>query len=222
MHQSREKRAEIQGIEVTSKESKICLLSSWIEPGPAVLQIVDKNELAEIVQGREVRSSLVRFCELFHKVDKIRVLCHHKGAHRDLFPPALHSLVERLVHDALVQSERILIDPTYSIEDRGWFAVGDHEDLLVDVSRTTEGLASKLQSGPRGGVEGTDIQEWQFGETDDLRLIAEDDAGEVVLRKFHADELSKGKRHLFRGCDAVFAVQDHAVTDVEHENGRAA
>jgi len=67
-------------------------------------------------------------------------------------------------------------------------------------------------------VIGTDIQEWQFIDTHQLRVIAEHHHRKVVLREAGHDQLRKGQGYLLGRRDPVLAVENHAVADVEHQN----
>ena len=120
------------------------LLSLGGESFPAIAKIVDENELTELVKVGIVRPTLVRFGEFVNEIDEVWIACDHKRADDDLFPAALDGLVERLVDDARVQSERVLIQSPGFIEDCRGFTVCDHKDLLVDVAASAQQAPCKL------------------------------------------------------------------------------
>ena len=55
----------------------------------------------------------------------------------------------------------------------------------------------------------------------ELRLVAEEDDVDRVLRVLLEDELRERERDLLRGREAVLAVEDHRVRDVDRDRGRA-
>ena len=98
---------------------------------PPVADIIDEDKFAEVLELRIIGTTLVRFGQVFNEVDEVGVSRHHKCADGDFFPPAGDRLVERFIDYPRIQSERILVEPAAVIENRGWFPVGDHKNLLI-------------------------------------------------------------------------------------------
>lgn len=142
---------------------------------PPVSDVIHEDEFPKVVQGGIVRPALVGLGELLDEVDQIGIAGHHEGADRDFFAPALDRFIERLVDNSRIETERILVEPAGVVKNCGWFAVGDHEHLLVDIAASAEQTARQLKARPGVRVVWPDSEERQLMETDDFGFVAEHD-----------------------------------------------
>src|ERR1041384_6739350 len=76
---------------------------------PPVFDVVDEDRLAELVQPGVVGAAVVRLGQLLHEIHQIRVTRHHERGDRDAVAAAGDRLVERLVDDAGIEPEGVLV-----------------------------------------------------------------------------------------------------------------
>lgn len=102
--------------------------------------------------------------------------------------------------------------------DAGWFAVSDHEYLFVGGFVFAEYGHGELQACDGVGVVGADLQVREVFELNWPGVVSEDDDIEAVFWVFSSYHFGKCHCYHFGGCDAVFAIEYHAMADVYHED----
>ena len=155
--------------------------------------------------------------ELLHKLLKPSVFGNHEGCDRYLELAALGGKGEGLVDDLAVESPAIFVIAG-SFLDAGGLAVGDHKDLLVGILAATEEVHREFQTCNGVGMVWAYVEVWEVFDLYLPSIVAKDDDVEGVFGVAGSDELGEGHGCLLGGGDAVLAIEDHGMGDVDHED----
>src|SRR5664279_5603563 len=185
-----------------------------------VPDVVAEHERREIGGGGVVRPAPRDLRERVDEVHERGVRRDHERRELDAVAPQLLGLFERAVHDLQVEAERVLVEAPALVDARR-LAVRNHENLAVARAAPHEKLPRDAEPGLRVRVERPDLRLAQLLEGDGSCLVAEEHDVDRVLRVFLEDQLRQRERDLLRGREAVFAVEDHRVRDVDRDRGRA-
>ncbi len=187
---------------------------------PPIALIVLKHKFAQTIQSAVECTAVVDFREFLNKFLQPLVFGDHEGCDRDFELAALRRECEGLVEDLAVEAPRVFV-VFNALLDASGLAVGDHEDLLVACLAAAQQVHGELQACDGIRVVGTDLQVGQVFDFDLPSVVAKDDDVERVFGVTRSDELGQGHRGLFGRGDAVLAIEDHRVADVDHEHRRA-
>src|SRR5690606_8644741 len=135
------------------------------------------------------------------------------------------------LHDALpifhapggyfpVETETVLVIPLSDFET-GRLSIGDREDLFVWILPPSQNVHCKLKACYCVRVIWPDLQVGEALYLDRPRVVTKHNNVGRVLRLFGGDEFAQRHRNLLSRCDAILAVENHRVRDVDHQHGRS-
>jgi hypothetical protein len=179
--------------------------------------VIHQQILAEGVRGGEVGFAAAHLRDFLHELNQTVVGGKHEGIDHDSGALALGNFLQGFADDKWVEAEGIFVDASVFEGEGGWFAVGDHDDLLHVFSLTLQHALGEAQAFAGVGVVGADFHASELGEWNFFRGIVEENERKRVAGVLRANQLRE--RHgdfLCRG-EAIFAVENHRVRTVEHE-----
>ena len=136
-------------------------------------------------------------------------------------PLAARDLFERLADDQRIEAEGVLVDAAVGQGERRGLAVGDHHDLLHVFALALQNALRHAQALARVGVVRPDLDAGELRDRNLLGGIVKEHERERVAGILRADEMRERHGDVLGRREAVFAVKDHGVRAVEHDDGRA-
>ena len=131
-------------------------------------------------------------------------------------------LVDGLRDHPAVEAEGVLVDLPVRLREGAGLAVGDHEDLAVRPALAPQQVPRELEPRARVRVEGAHLDAGDVVQANLPGLVPEHHDLQAVLGVARPDQLDEGEGDPLGGRDAVLAVEDHRVREVDQEDGRTA
>src|SRR5215213_1648656 len=208
-------------------------------------QEVYEHELREVAGRGEVRLARSHRGHLLDELDEAGVRREHEGVHLYAGLAARLNLSERRLHDDGVAAHRVLVEPAPAAnlpERRGLsppaparrrfrgrafeeagrgLPVRHHHYLLHLLALRLQEPSRELQPLGRVRVVRADLRRRETRERKLLGVVVEEHDLQRVAGVLRAYQVRERERDLLRGREAVFAVEDHRVRAVEHDDRRA-
>src|SRR5579885_265966 len=203
------------------------------------LEEINQDELRQVAGRGEVGFTLSHRRHLLDELDEVVVRGEHEGVNHDARLAARLNLAQRRLHHDGVAAHRVLVEPAAPVklavaprgggarardlllrveEAGGRLAVRHHHDLLHLLALRLKDSARELQTFRGVRVVRADLRRRQLREWQLFRVVVEEDDLERVARILRADQVRERERDLLGGREAVFAVEDHRVRAVEHDD----
>ena len=106
--------------------------------------IILKNHFAQTFESSIKRFSLIGFSKIIYKLLQIRVACYHKSRDWNVQFSGLSGLCVTFFYNIFVETVAVHIIRTVFFTDATWFSVGNHKNLFVGISLSSQNIHCQL------------------------------------------------------------------------------
>src|SRR6185312_8457407 len=192
-----------------------------VDHAASALHVVHEEIFAESLRAGEVGFASAHLRDLMDKLDEAGVGGEHEGVDHDVGALAAGYFLQRFADDERVEAEGVAVDASIFERERRGLAVGDHDDLLHVLTLRAEDALGDTQALAGVGVIRADLDAGELRDGELFGGVVKKDERERVAGILRADEMRERHGDFFRRGEAVFAVEDHGVRAVEHDDGGA-
>lgn len=185
------------------------------------LHVVHQEVLTKIIWCGEIGFAFAHFRNFLDKIHEAVIGGEHERVDENAGTFALIHFLQGFSNDKGVETECVFVNAPIVERECRRFAVGNHDNLAHVFALTKQDALSHAETLASVCVVGTDLNASELAKRDLFRGIVEEDEIESVARILSANQMRESECNAFRGREAIFAIENHAVAAVEEKNGGA-